>query len=93
MLVFKQELIGFSSLFNLPGTILGAFAADYIGPKRTLCWGLGIQAVFGFVLAGTYPMLKNHVAGFAVMYGIFLSFGVFSVSFVNAGAVSFLVIY
>lgn len=66
------------NLFNLPGTILGAFAADYIGPKRTLCWGLGIQAVFGFVLAGTYPMLKNHVAGFAIMYGIFLSFGVFS---------------
>lgn len=63
----------------MPGTILGAFAADYLGPKRTLCWGLATQAVFGFILAGTYPLLKNHVAGFAIMYGVFLSLGEFGV--------------
>lgn len=65
----------------MPGTILGAFALDYMGPKRTLCWALGVQSVFGFVLAGTYPMLKNHIAGFAIMYGVFLSLGEFGVGF------------
>ncbi|GJJ08254.1 hypothetical protein Clacol_002464 [Clathrus columnatus] len=65
------------NLFDMPGTILGAFAVDYLGPKKTLCWGLGIQGVVGFILAGTYPMLKNHVAGFAIMYGVFLSLGEF----------------
>ncbi|KAK4687773.1 hypothetical protein P7C73_g2347, partial [Tremellales sp. Uapishka_1] len=38
--------------------------------------GLLLQALFGFILSGCYNLLvPNHIAGFAVMYGIFLSFG------------------
>lgn len=66
----------------MPGTILGAFVVDRLGPKQTLIWALGVQSVFGFILAGTYPMLKKHIAGFAIMYGVFLSLGEFGVCFI-----------
>ena len=36
-----------------------------------------MQAIFGFALSGAYNRLvPNSIAGFAVMYGIFLAFGV-----------------
>jgi hypothetical protein len=36
-----------------------------------------MQAIFGFALSGAYnKLVPNHIAGFAVMYGIFLAFGV-----------------
>jgi len=34
-----------------------------------------LQAIIGFIMSGLYDQLKRHIAGFAVMYGIFLSFG------------------
>jgi hypothetical protein len=34
-----------------------------------------LQAIFGFIMSGLYSHLKRHIAGFAVIYGIFLSFG------------------
>jgi hypothetical protein len=37
--------------------------------------GLLLQAVIGFIMSGLYVQLKKHVAAFAVVYGIFLSFG------------------
>jgi hypothetical protein len=66
-------------LFYLPGTIVGAFVVDYLGPKYTMISGLLLQALFGFIMSGLYPHLKNNVAGFTVVYGIFLTFGEFGV--------------
>lgn len=37
--------------------------------------GLVCQAIIGFIMSGLYKQLTNHVAAFAVVYGIFLSFG------------------
>ncbi|KAG8889333.1 hypothetical protein FRB99_003995 [Tulasnella sp. 403] len=38
---------------------------------------LVLQAIFGFAMSGAYTYFAqpSHIAGFAVMYGIFLSFG------------------
>jgi hypothetical protein len=48
-----------------------------------MIFGLCMQAIFGFALSGAYnKLVPGHIAGFAVMYGIFLAFGV-SVSFEN----------
>jgi len=65
------------NLFYIPGTILGAFCIDYMGPKATMITGLLCQAVIGFIMSGLYTQLSNHIAAFAVVYGIFLSFGEF----------------
>jgi len=59
----------------MPGTILGAFIVDYLGPKYTMIFGLLCQAVVGFIMSGAYVPLTKHIGGFAVVYGIFLSFG------------------
>ncbi|KAJ4480012.1 putative metabolite transporter [Lentinula aciculospora] len=63
------------NLFYIPGTIGGAFIVDYIGPKYCMITGLICQAVIGFIMSGLYEQLTSHVAAFAVVYGIFLSFG------------------
>ncbi|KAI0346084.1 MFS Git1p-related glycerophosphoinositol and glycerophosphocholine permease [Trametopsis cervina] len=63
------------NLFSMPGTILGAFIVDYLGPKYTLIGGLLCQAVIGFIMSAMYKHLTSHVGAFAVVYGIFLSFG------------------
>ncbi|KAF8886208.1 major facilitator superfamily domain-containing protein [Infundibulicybe gibba] len=63
------------NLFYMPGTIGGAFVVDYIGAKNTLILGLLSQAVIGFIMSGLYKQLTNHIAAFAVVYGIFLSLG------------------
>jgi len=65
------------NLFYMPGTLGGAFALDYLGPKNTLIVGLVLQAVIGFIMSGLYIRLTAHIAAFAVVYGIFLSFGEF----------------
>lgn len=65
------------NLFYIPGAFLGAVSADYIGPRLTLVVGLVIQCAFGFAIAGAYHTLKNHIAGFTVMYGLFMTFGEF----------------
>jgi hypothetical protein len=42
-----------------------------------MIFGLCMQAIFGFALSGAYnKLVPGHIAGFAVMYGIFLAFGV-----------------
>ncbi|KAJ3716103.1 putative metabolite transporter [Lentinula raphanica] len=63
------------NLFYIPGTIGGAFVVDYLGPKYCMITGLMSQAVIGFIMSGLYEKLTSHVAAFAVVYGIFLSFG------------------
>ncbi|KAF8339919.1 MFS Git1p-related glycerophosphoinositol and glycerophosphocholine permease [Cantharellus anzutake] len=63
------------NLFYMPGTLIGAFVVDYLGPKNTMIFGLLAQAAIGFIMSGAYIPLQRHVAAFAVVYGIFLSFG------------------
>jgi len=59
----------------MPGTIVGAFIVDYLGPKWTMITGLLLQAIVGFLMSGLYKHLTNRLAAFAVVYGLFLSFG------------------
>ncbi|KAG6807552.1 hypothetical protein H0H92_007117 [Tricholoma furcatifolium] len=65
------------NLFYMPGTFIGAFVVDYLGPKYTMITGLLLQAIIGFFMSGFYGPLTKHIGGFAVIYGIFLSFGEF----------------
>lgn len=37
--------------------------------------GFLLQALVGFILSGVYNKLKTHIAGFAIMYGLYLSLG------------------
>jgi MFS family permease len=63
------------NLFYMPGTLGGAFIVDYLGPKYTMITGLILQAIIGFIMSGLYQRLTGNIAAFAVVYGIFLSFG------------------
>lgn len=63
------------NLFYIPGTITGALIVDRLGPKWTMILGLVSQAVIGFIMSSLYERLTNNIAAFAVVYGIFLSFG------------------
>lgn len=62
-------------MFYLPGSIIGSFVSDKLGPKYTLVLGVTVQAVVGFIMAGVYAQISKQIATFAVVYGIFLSFG------------------
>ena len=55
----------------------GSYVSDWIGPRYALAIGVFFQAVVGFIMAGLYNTLATpqHVAGFVVVYGIFLSLG------------------
>lgn len=65
----------------MPGCLAGAFVADLpsMGPKKTLFIGVTLQGIIGFVMAGVYPWLSKpeNVAGFVVVYGVFLALGEF----------------
>ncbi|KAG0152473.1 hypothetical protein CROQUDRAFT_649897 [Cronartium quercuum f. sp. fusiforme G11] len=63
------------NLFNIPGTIIGALLVDRVKPKNLMVISLVIQATLGFFMSGFYTHLTQHIGGFAVMYGLFLSFG------------------
>ncbi len=57
--------------------MLGAPVSDWIGPRYALAGGVTLQAITGFIMAGNYSKLAqpNMVGAFAVVYGIFQSFG------------------
>ncbi|KAF7548937.1 hypothetical protein G7Z17_g6725 [Cylindrodendrum hubeiense] len=63
------------NIFYLPGTIIGAWVSDWMGPKHALVLGVTLQALVGFIMAGVYSKIEQHIAAFAVVYGIFLSLG------------------
>ncbi|KAF3761545.1 MFS general substrate transporter [Cryphonectria parasitica EP155] len=65
------------NLFYIPGAVLGAYVSDWIGPRYALSLGVTLQAIVGFAMAGAYEKLAQpqNVAGFAVIYGIFLALG------------------
>lgn len=55
--------------------MLGALVLDYFKPRTMLIFFLLLQAVTGFLMSGLYNQLSAHIAAFAVLYGLFLSFG------------------
>ena len=57
--------------------MLGAPLSDWVGPRYALAGGVLAQAIIGFIMAGDYANLSQPgmVAGFAVVYGIFLALG------------------
>ncbi|GAA6030862.1 hypothetical protein JCM8097_008912 [Rhodosporidiobolus ruineniae] len=61
--------------FYIPGAWGGALLVDWLGPRRQLIIFLCLQGTIGFIMSGCYEQLTRHVAAFAVVYGIFLSFG------------------
>lgn len=63
------------NFFYVPGAFIGAYLCDWLGPKPTMIFGLVMQAIFGFALSGAYGFFKERIVGFAIMYGIFLSWG------------------
>lgn len=69
------------NFFYMPGCLAGAFVADMpsMGPKKTLALGVFLQGIIGFIMAGCYPWLNepSNVAGFVVVYGVFLMLGEF----------------
>jgi MFS family permease len=66
--------LGWATLINafyVPGSFIGAFISDWIGPKYSLILGVTLQGTIGFIMTGIYKYLdtKAHVAGFVVIYG------------------------
>jgi len=57
--------------------MLGSVLSDWVGARYALAGGVAAQAIVGFIMAGLYKHLATsaHIAGFAVVYGIFLSLG------------------
>lgn len=66
------------NLFYIPGAFLGAIFADWWGPRNTLAIGLILQSALGYIMAGCLEHLRKHIAGFVVVYGIFMTLGEFS---------------
>jgi Sugar (and other) transporter len=74
------KTLGYSTvimLFYLPGAALGAFFSDKIGPRWCIVVGTSFQAIIGLVLGLCYRQLSEHIAGFVIVYGMFLMFGEF----------------
>ncbi|WBW70790.1 glycerophosphodiester transporter [Schizosaccharomyces osmophilus] len=65
--------------FSVPGSLLGAYFSDVIGPKYCLIVGMVLQGTVGFFMSGFYPQLIRKIAGFCVLYGVFLSLSEFGV--------------
>ncbi|KAF5000521.1 hypothetical protein FGRMN_1688 [Fusarium graminum] len=63
------------NMFYLPGTLIGAFVSDWIGPRYALILGVTLQAVVGFIMAGVYDKISGQIAAFAVVFGIFQALG------------------
>ncbi|KAJ3571382.1 hypothetical protein NP233_g3790 [Leucocoprinus birnbaumii] len=56
-------------LMGIPGAIGGAWLLDYLDPKWILIGALILQSVVGFLMAGLYKSLTEHIAVFAVRPG------------------------
>lgn len=61
----------------MPGCIAGAWLSDWVGPRNALGYSVLAQGIVGFIMAGCYKYLyqPQYVAGFVVVYGLFLALG------------------
>ncbi len=65
------------TFFYMPGAIAGAWLSDWVGPRNALGYSVLAQGIVGFIMAGTYKYLyrPENVAGFVIVYGIFIALG------------------
>ncbi|KAK3074700.1 glycerophosphoinositol permease [Teratosphaeriaceae sp. CCFEE 6253] len=65
------------TFFYMPGCIAGSWLSDWVGPRNALAYSVLAQAVVGFIMAGCYQYLAKakYVAGFVVVYGVFIALG------------------
>ncbi|XBW36067.1 hypothetical protein QEN19_001644 [Hanseniaspora menglaensis] len=61
--------------FSLVGSVFGCKIASTFGIRYTGSVGTYLQGIIGFCIYGKLDVLKQHVAGFTVMYGIFTALG------------------
>ncbi|WFD20542.1 hypothetical protein MCAP1_002789 [Malassezia caprae] len=74
----QEDFLGWNMLITclaIPGALAGAFLVDVIGPKKSLCVGLALQIIVGYIMSGLFERLSDQIAAFCVVYGIFLSLG------------------
>ncbi|KAI6094520.1 hypothetical protein F5141DRAFT_1069448 [Pisolithus sp. B1] len=60
--------VGMGIVLSCCGTVLGTFLIDYLGLKTTM-------SATRFAMSIMYSQFTDHIAMFAVIYGIFLCFG------------------
>lgn len=68
------QQFGWNTLVNafyIPGSSLGAFVSDWLGPRNALAVGVLVQGIIGFIMSGCYEWLATpqYVAAFVVVYG------------------------
>ncbi|KAG8910938.1 hypothetical protein FRC00_007298, partial [Tulasnella sp. 408] len=71
------------NLFYIPGCMIGALLVDRVKPRMLMTMWLNaeteltLDGIPGFAMSGAYTYFATpaHIAGFTIMYGIFLSFG------------------
>ncbi|KAG9039013.1 hypothetical protein FS837_001077 [Tulasnella sp. UAMH 9824] len=65
------------NLFYIPGCMIGAVIVDKVKPRMLMTIALLLQGIFGFAMSGAYGYFATpaHIAGFTIMYGLFLSLG------------------
>ncbi len=65
------------TFWYMPGCIAGSWLSDWVGPRNALGYSVLVQAVVGFIMAGCYKYLAvpQNVAGFVIVYGIFIALG------------------
>lgn len=61
--------------FSLVGSIFGCRIASMFGIRYTGTVSTYVQGIIGFCIYGKLESLKNHVAGFTVLYGFFAALG------------------
>jgi MFS family permease len=61
--------------FSLVGSVFGCRIASNFGIRYTGTVSTYIQGIIGFCIYGKLETLKQHVAGFTVLYGIFSALG------------------
>jgi MFS family permease len=65
------------TFFYMPGCIAGAWLSDWVGPRNALGYSVLAQGIVGFIMAGCYSYLYQlqYIAGFVIVYGVFIALG------------------
>ncbi|KAK1822374.1 glycerophosphoinositol permease [Friedmanniomyces endolithicus] len=65
------------TFWYMPGCIAGSWLSDLVGPRNALRYSVQVQAIVGFIMAGCYKYLAvpQNVAGFVIVYGVFIALG------------------
>ena len=61
--------------FYLPGTLLGSYLTDILGPRYCLILGISVQLVLGVIVGTLWTKIIPNFGLFLTVYGLFLIFG------------------